>query len=154
MMETSFAQIKVFCFIVLILVDRISFLDINPQLVKRFFDAARSDNVSEVGVMVRSGVPIDVKDEDGYTALYWAAYTNHIDVVEELLEFGANVNIQNRYHWTPLHAAAQVNNTDIMQILLLRGGANPSITNNKRQTALDVAREFNMQEAVRLLERY
>ena len=70
-----------------------------------------------------------------------------------LLKFDPDVNIQNRYHWTPLHAAAQVNSTDIMQVLLQRG-AKPSIRNNKNQTALDVAHEFNSQEAVRFLERY
>ena len=100
-MKASFAQITV-----LILVDRVFFLDISPQLVKKFFDAARSDNVNEVGFMIHSGVPVDSQDDNGYTALYWAAYTNHIEVVEELLKFDPDVNIQNRYHWTPLHAAA------------------------------------------------
>ena len=103
--------------------------------------------------MIHSGVPVDSQDDNGYTALYWAAFTNHIEVVEELLKFDPDVNIQNRYHWTPLHAAAQVNSIDIMQVLLQRG-AKPSIRNNKNQTALDVALEFNSQEAMRFLERY
>lgn len=121
------------------------------QSVKRFIDAARFNDISEVVSLLRSGLPIDSQDENGYTALYWAVSSNHTDIVDELIRVGADVNIQNHHHWTPLHAAAQNNNTDIVEALL-RHGAIPSIRNKKGQTALDVARMFNKEEAIRLLE--
>ena len=34
--------------------------------------------------MIHNGVPVDSQDEDGYTALYWAAFTNHIEVAAEI----------------------------------------------------------------------
>ena len=41
--------------------------------------------------MVLSEVPSDIQDEDGYTALYWAAFNHNIDIVDKLLKFGAHV---------------------------------------------------------------
>ena len=129
-----------------------SLLEIDSQLVKRFLDAAHFNDVHEVVDMLRVGVPIDIQDEHGYTALYWAVFCNHTEVVRVLLRKRADVNVQNRYHWTPLHAAAQEDNTDIMKDLL-KHGAKPSIQNSKGQTALDVARMFNKEGAARLLEK-
>ena len=129
-----------------------SLLEIDSQLVKRFLDAAHFNDVHEVVDMLRVGVPVDIQDEHGYTALYWAVFCNHTEVVRVLLRKRVDVNVQNRYHWTPLHAAAQEDNTDIMKDLL-KHGAKPSIQNSKGQTALDVARMFNKEGAARLLEK-
>ena len=153
MLDVSFTQIKLLCFTVLMLIARVSLLEINSQLVKRFLDAAHFNDVHEVVDMLRAGVPIDSRDKDGYTALYWAVFSNHTEIVHELLKKGADVNVQNRYHWTPLHAAAQEGNTDIMKDLL-QNDADPSILNSKGQTALDVALMFNKEGAAQLLEGY
>ena len=152
MLEVGFTQIKLFCFTVFIITP-FSLLEINSQLVKRFLDAAHFNDVHEVVDMLRVGVPIDSQDENGYTALYWAVYSNHTEIVHKLLRKGADVNLQNRYHWTPLHAAAQEGNTDIIEDLL-QDGADASILNSKGQTALDVALMFNKERAAQRLERY
>ena len=135
------------------LIAGVSLLEINPQLVKRFIDAAHSDDLTEVVDMLRGGIPIDSTDENGYTALYRATNRNHTDIVTELLKNGADVNVQNGHGWTPLHTAAENNNTDMM-IALLEHDADSSIMNIRGQTALDVARMFNREEATRLLENY
>ena len=149
----SFAQAKLFLFIVLMLIASASLLEVNSQLIKRFIDAAHFDDVTEVVDMLRGGIPIDSTDENGYTALYWATNSNHTEIVTELLKNGADVNVQNGHGWTPLHTAADNNNTDIM-ITLLAHNADSSIKNIRGQTALDVARMFNRKEATRLLENY
>ena len=149
----SFAQIKLFCFTVSMLITGVCLLEINPQLVKRFIDAARFHDVTEIVDMLRGGIPIDSTDGDGYTALYWATMSECTDIVTELLKNGADVNVQNDHYCTPLHAAAENNNIDIM-IALLQHGAAPSIRNIRGQTALDVAQMFNREEATRLLEKY
>ena len=153
MLEVSFTQIKLFCFTVLMLIARVSLLEISSQLIKRFLDAAHFNDVHEVVDMLRVGVPIDSRDEDGYTALYWAVFSNHTEIVHELLKKRADVNVQNRYHWTPLHAAAQEGHTGIMKDLL-QNDADPSILNSKGQTAFDVALMFNQEGAAQLLEGY
>ena len=140
-------------FPVLILIANVSLLEINPQLVKRFIDAAHFDDVTEVVDMLHGGIPIDSTDENGYTALYWATNSNHSEIVTELLKNRVDVNVQNGHGWTPLHTAAENNNTGIM-IALLEHGADPSIRNIRGQTALDVARMFNREEVTQLLENY
>lgn len=64
------------------------------------------------------------------------------------------MNVRNSYGWTPLHAAAYTNNTDMMKVLL-QHDAEPSSRNNRGETALDIARMFNGEEAIqRLLEKW
>ena len=152
-MEVSFTQTKLFCFTVLMLIAIVSLLEVNPQLVKRFINAARSNDFTEVVDMLGEGMPIDRTGENGYTALYVATNKNHTDIVTVLLGNGADVNVQNDYGWTPLHTAAENNNADIM-ITLLERGADSSIKNIRGETALDVARLFNREDATRLLENY
>ena len=61
------------------------------------------------------------------------------------------MNVRNSsYDWTPLHAAAHSNNTDMIKVLL-EHGAERSIRNNRGETALDVARMFNGEEAIQQL---
>ena len=152
-MEVSFTQTKLFCFTVLMLIAIVSLLEVIPQLVKRFINAARSNDFTEVVDMLGEGMPIDRTGENGYTALYVATNKNHTDIVTVLLGNGADVNVQNDYGWTPLHTAAENNNADIM-ITLLEHGADSSIKNIRGETALDVARLFNREDATRLLENY
>ena len=152
MLEVSFTQIKLFCFTVLMLIVRVSLLEIDSQLVKRFLDATHFNDVHEVIDMLRTVAPIDIQDEHGYTALHLAVFSNHTEVFQVLLRKGADINVQNHYHWTPLHDAAQEDSTGIMKDLL-EHGAKPSIRNNKGQTPLDVALMFNKEEAARLLEK-
>ena len=128
-----------------------SLIEISSKLVKRFVDAAHFDDVNEVIDMLHGGMPINSRDKDGYTALYWAVFNNHTEVVDELLGNGADVNVRNSsYDWTPLHAAAHSNNTDMIKVLL-EHGAERSIRNNRGETALDVARMFNGEEAIQQL---
>ena len=152
MLEVSFTQIKLFCFTVLMLIARVSLLEIDSQLVKRFLDAAHFNDVREVVDMLRIVAPIGNQDEHGYTALHSAVFSNHTEVFQVLLRKGADINVQNHYHWTPLHDAAQEDSTGIMKDLL-DNGAKPSIRNNKGQTARDVALVFDKEGAARLLEK-
>lgn len=46
----------------------------------------------------------DAVDEDGYTPLHRAAYSNNVDIAKILLQHGANVNARTEFEWTPLHS--------------------------------------------------
>ena len=104
--------------------------------------------------MVEAGMPVDIADGIGWTALTKAASYNQTDVVRFLLGKGANVNKHDRWDgMTALHTASYYNYTDIMR-MLLQHGARKDIKNNDRMTPIDVAHRWNYKEAVDLLEKY
>ena len=118
-------------------------------------DAARAGDVSKVVDMVEAGMPVDILDEYGCTALITAALTNRTDVVSYLLANGANVNKQSRDGSTALHYASfnVFNRTDIISVLL-QHGASRDIKNKRGSTPIDWARRKKYKEAVDLLEQY
>ena len=77
--------------------------------------------------MLESGMPIDIVDEFGDTALMGAAFHNRTEVVRCLLEKGANVNQETLYGWTALHFASLHNNTDVIKILVQHGASSAPI---------------------------
>ena len=103
--------------------------------------------------MMQAGMPVDIDDGDGWTALRWAAYNNRTDVVRYLLNNGADVNKQDSWGWTALYEASRMNKTDVMTILL-QHGAIKDIKDNQGFTPIDSARLSNNKEAVDLLEQY
>ena len=98
-------------------------------------------DVKTVGRMLREGIPVDVGDKYGQTALHWATMKKRADVIKHLLHEGADVNRQDQYFKaTPLHWAAQYNNTEVVR-LLLDNGADINLKNDYDKTPLDVAVE-------------
>ena len=71
--------------------------------------------------MLDEGVPVDIIDWDGLTALERAAMHNQTDVIQELLQTGANVNKRDRRGFTALHGNAKFNSTDVIRLLLQHG---------------------------------
>lgn len=71
----------------------------------------RLDSVSECSVdRVRGDVrsiQVDSTDEEGNTALHFAAASGHEHLVRFLLRKGASVDSWNNYGWTPLMQAAR-----------------------------------------------
>ena len=113
-----------------------SHLETDEQLVKKFLHAALDGDVSTVEHLLRDGMPVNVSDEDGYSALYHATASNRTEVVKHLLHEGADVNRQDRGGSTPLHIAALYNYTEITK-LLLHEGADITVRNKRNQTPLD-----------------
>lgn len=137
------------CFVLMF----ISFIEVDPALIRRFTDAARCGTSSEVVDMLSAGIPADSRDLLGWTALMWAADNNHTDIVHLLLQKGGNVNEQTDAGTTALHFAARGNLTDVMRVLL-KQGASTNIKNKYGRTPLDLARLKNKEEAVCLLEQH
>ena len=137
------------CFVLTV----VSFIETDRELIESFTGAASYGHVSKVVDMVEAGMPVDVNDGDGWTALFRAARNNQTDVVRYLLNNGANVNKQNRWGGTALHWASTMNCTHVMRILL-KHGARKDIKDGSGQTPIDSARLLNKKEAVDLLEQY
>ena len=90
--------------------------EIDRKLVDSFIDAAKYGDFSKVVDMVEVGMPVDVVDEDDWTALMNAANDNRTDVACYLLEKGANMNKQDRYGKTALHIASLNAGTDVIRM--------------------------------------
>ncbi|XP_041054868.1 ankyrin repeat domain-containing protein 49 isoform X2 [Carcharodon carcharias] len=81
---------------------------------------------------------VNVKDDDNYTPLHRAAYSDHIEVVRELIAHGADVHARTVDGWTPLHSACKWNNAAIASFLL-QHEADINAQTNGLQTALHLA---------------
>ena len=129
----------------------VSSIEIDDDLVGRFHNAAMKGDVSLVESMLQEGVPVDCVDRDGRTALSLAAYFNRTDVIRLLLQKGADVNKRDRFGEKPVHWAAMCNSTEALA-MLIEHGASINITNNEGQKPIDVARRYEKEAAVRMLE--
>ena len=68
-----------------------------------------------------SGVPIDLVDHAGQTALYYACERGYTELVELLLKHGASHTITDLNHTSPLSIAAKMGHSDIVLTLLMNG---------------------------------
>ena len=65
-----------------------------------------TSNDEMIQLLLREGVPLDVVDSRGRTALHEAAGSGFISIVKLLIEHGAKPDIKDNKSWTPLHDAA------------------------------------------------
>merc|ERR1711937_198096 len=72
---------------------------------------------------------INQQDEDGYSALHRAAYSNAFQASVFLLEKGSSVNLKTNDGWTPLHSAARWNCSQVAALLLSHGAGVNAKTN-------------------------
>lgn len=79
--------------------------------------------------------------------LLCACATGDVPSCLDLLACGADVNATDEFGWTPLHKAVLYRNTPVC-LMLLNHGSDPWITNNKNQTALDVAIKFQKEDCI------
>jgi ankyrin repeat protein len=73
-------------------------------------------------------------------------------MVESLIAAGADPNVAQPGGWTPLHQSAAHGNRDLVEHLLAHG-ANRHARSEDGRTALDMAKEKEYQEVIRLFER-
>lgn len=87
----------------------------------RFHAAAWDGKVDAVKEMLKDGVPVNVTNGQGYTALHQAAQCNRTDVVECLLRAGASINQQDESGDTPLHLAVRNKSSEVTELLVDMG---------------------------------
>lgn len=91
------------------------------------------------------------RDRTGWTPLHHAAARDRFDVARALLDGGADLATLSEGGGTPLHEAAASGGTEIIQLFLDRG-VDRNVRSKTNVTALDIAKEFKNQAAIRLLE--
>ena len=83
--------------------------------------ATRCGEARVVYRLLRHGLPVDVSDGAGRTALHLATMHNRTDVAKQLLYGGADMNRQDVFGDTPWHNAARFNSTKVARLLLDEG---------------------------------
>ena len=57
-------------------------------------DAAMRGNIEAVKQHIAAGTDVNIKDDDGFAALYFAAQNFHKEIAELIIEKGADVNVK------------------------------------------------------------
>ena len=101
-------------------------------------------DAATLGALLDCGARVDEPDQDGITALGWAAISNHPEAARVLIEHGAAVNHVDRKKMTALLYAASIDFGDSVMIdELLKAGANPAARTPEGLTAQDLARKYH-----------
>ena len=114
----------------------------------RLIQAVLNHNFSEVSQLLASGANVNVGDNQGKTALMWAAETGQADLVNVLIRAGANVNGRDVFGWTALISASYEGRTDCVH-LLLQNGADINARDKDSKTALRRARSNEVAQLLR-----
>jgi ankyrin repeat protein len=113
-------------------------------------DAAQGDDDAAVAALLRQGASVDAREEDGTTALAWAANRGNVAMAELLLAAGANPNLTNELGIGPLSLAIS-NGSVIMVRLLLAKGAGANVARENGETPLMTAARLGQTEMMKLL---
>jgi ankyrin repeat protein len=118
--------------------------------------AVEVGNENIFDLLLKVGVPnrldINARGNNGDTALMMSAARTDMYFVDGLLRSGAHVNAKNDHEETALMFAAQNENNGHL-MLLIEHGANLNEVDSEGHTALWHARNKNMQQNIRSLER-
>ena len=114
-------------------------------------DAAQRGDLAEVRSLLRGGADVNAAQNDGMTALHWAAGGGYADMARTLLYAGATVRATTRLGaYTPLHLAARSGNVEIAAILL-DAGADPNAYTSTGVTPLHFAADADAAGVVEAL---
>jgi ankyrin repeat protein len=117
---------------------------------RRVVEAARNQDWQAVRALVARRVDVNVRSEDGATALLWAAHWNDLDTADLLIRAGANANASNDLRMTPLSLACTNGNAALVE-RLLKAGADPNAPIATGETPLMTCAGSGSADAVRML---
>lgn len=114
--------------------------------------AAAEGHRTTVSVLLEAGANPNATNTNGRTALMFASSYGYDGIVKELLVQGADPDIVpvDDLRWTALMAAADADRITTLKILL-DGGADRSLRDDRGMTAQEIAEERGNDEAERLL---
>lgn len=123
--------------------------DMNQSL----FKAVQARNISEVRLLLESGIDVNSKDEIGQTALMHASMQGFKDIAEFLLSRAADVNAKDDVFGTALIYASSQGNESLVNLLLERK-ADVNAKDVRNNTALIKAAIRGRTKNARLLIKY
>src|SRR6267154_2551099 len=83
----------------------------------RLVDAAKHQDLQQVRALLSAHSDVNVRSEDGSTALLWAAHWNDLRMAELLVRAGADANAANDFRMTPLSQACTNGSADFVDLL-------------------------------------
>ncbi|KAM9559452.1 ankyrin-3-like isoform 24-T25 [Salvelinus alpinus] len=115
-----------------------------------YLRAARAGNLEKALDYLKSGVEINICNQNGLNALHLASKEGHVEVVAELLKLEANVDAATKKGNTALHIASLAGQTEVVKELVTNG-ANVNAQSQNGFTPLYMAAQENHLEVVRFL---
>ncbi|XP_067222708.1 ankyrin-3 isoform X13 [Chanodichthys erythropterus] len=122
----------------------------SPDSNASYLRAARAGNLEKVLDYLKTGVDINICNQNGLNALHLASKEGHVEVVAELLKLGANVDAATKKGNTALHIASLAGQTDVVRELVTNG-ANVNAQSQNGFTPLYMAAQENHLDVVRFL---
>ena len=114
-------------------------------------DAAERGDLEEVRALLRQGADVNTAQNDGMTALHWAAANNDIEIARTLLYAGAAVRATTRLGgYSPLHLASRGGHAEVAR-LILEAGADPNTFTTTGVTAMHFAADADAGSVVEQL---
>lgn len=114
------------------------------------FEAIAVGDLTALKKLIAEGADVNIKGENGATALAFAAQYNDLEMVEILLKAGANPNSEIEGSWSPLIAAASGYCSKVTETLI-KAGANVNAKTSNGDTPLFNAVEANNFEIAKIL---
>ncbi|XP_027862717.1 ankyrin-3-like isoform X12 [Xiphophorus couchianus] len=115
-----------------------------------YLRAARAGNLEKVLDYLKSGVEINICNQNGLNALHLASKEGHVEVVAELLKLEATVDAATKKGNTALHIASLAGQAEVVKELVTNG-ANVNAQSQNGFTPLYMAAQENHLEVVRFL---
>ena len=79
-----------------------------PRETNNLFEAAANGQVADIQTYLSSKKnKADILDQNGLSALHYAAKMNRVQIIEFMLKAGASVDVYSKDGLTPLHVAAR-----------------------------------------------
>jgi len=118
---------------------------------KELINAAKEDNIDKVRSLIEDGANVNAKDNEGFTALFYALELNYFDIVNSLIDNGADVNTNGKGGVTPLIYASFYGYEDFVNSLIEKGVDNFNAQTDVGMTALIHASRQGYENIAQLL---
>ncbi|XP_043374994.1 ankyrin-3 isoform X33 [Dermochelys coriacea] len=115
-----------------------------------YLRAARAGNLEKALDYLKTGVDINICNQNGLNALHLASKEGHVEVVSELIKRGANVDAATKKGNTALHIASLAGQTEVVKVLVTNK-ANVNAQSQNGFTPLYMAAQENHLEVVKFL---
>jgi ankyrin repeat protein len=113
-------------------------------------EAVQNDDQAAVAALLTKRVDVNAREDDGATALAWAAVRCNVEIAALLLKAGANPNVTNEQGIGPLYLAITNGSPAIVQLLLGKG-ADPNIAREDGETPLMAAARLGQIDVMKML---
>ena len=124
------------------------------ELNEELYEAVLHEEFENIDRLLKAGVDVNIRFEDGYTPLVVAAVVGHLEIALFLIEKGANVNVRNLESGKSLLEMAAWEGNMKMASVLLDNGANVNSRNKVGLTPLmTAALNGHTKMVVKLLEK-